>query len=77
MESPQLYWLVVVGVLNSMVSIYYYLRIIVAMYFRDPVRPLAPTDGTSMRAGLLLTALVVVLLGVFPGTLVDWAGPAL
>ncbi len=77
METPQLYWLVVVGVLNSIVSIYYYLRIIVAMYFRDPVRPLAPTDGTSMRAGLLLTALVVVLLGVFPGTLVDWAGPAL
>ncbi|MES1206669.1 MAG: NADH-quinone oxidoreductase subunit N [Pseudomonadota bacterium] len=77
MESPQLYWLVVVGVLNSMVSIYYYLRIVVAMYFRDPVRPLAPTDGTSMRAGLLLAALVVVLLGVFPGTLVDWAGPAL
>jgi hypothetical protein len=27
-----------------------------------------------MRAGLLLTALVVVLLGVFPGTFVDWAG---
>ncbi len=73
MEAPQLYWLVVVGVLNSMVSIYYYLRIIVAMYFRDPVRPLVPTDGTSMRAGLLLTAVVVVLLGVFPGTFVDWA----
>jgi NADH-quinone oxidoreductase subunit N len=73
MEAPQLYWLVVVGVLNSMVSVYYYLRIIVAMYFRDPVRPLVPTDGTSMRAGLLLTALVVVLLGVFPSTFVDWA----
>ncbi len=73
METPQLYWLVVVGVLNSMVSIYYYLRIVVAMYFRDPVRPLAPTDGTSMRAGLLLTAVVVVLLGVFPSTFVDWA----
>jgi len=73
METPQLYWLVVVGVLNSMVSVYYYLRIIVAMYFRDPVRPLAPTDGTSMRVGLLVTAVVVVLLGVFPSTFVDWA----
>jgi NADH-quinone oxidoreductase subunit N len=73
MESPQLYWLVVVGVLNSVVSIYYYLRVIVAMYFKDPVRPLAPTDGTSMRVGLLLTAAVVVLLGVFPSTFVDWA----
>jgi NADH-quinone oxidoreductase subunit N len=73
MESPQLYWLVVIGVLNSIVSVYYYLRVIVAMYFRDPVRPLAPTEGTSMRVGLLLTAAVVVLLGIFPGTIVDWA----
>ena len=75
MESPQLYWLVVLGVLNSVVSIYYYLRIIVAMYFRDPMRPLAPTDGATMRAGLLLTAIAVVLLGIFPSTFVDWAGP--
>ena len=74
MESPQLYWLVVVGVLNSIVSIYYYLRIVVAMYFRESSRALAPTDGTSMRLGLLLTAIAVVLLGVFPGTLVEWAG---
>ena len=63
------------AVLNSVVSIYYYLRIIVAMYFRDPMRPLAPTDGVTMRAGLLLTAIAVVLLGIFPSTFVDWAGP--
>ena len=63
--------------LNSVVSIYYYLRIVVAMYFRDPMRPLAPTDSASMRAGLLLTAFAVVLLGIFPSTFVDWAGPVL
>ena len=61
--------------LNSVVSIYYYLRIVVAMYFRDPMRPLAPTDGASLRFALFLTAVAVVLLGVFPSTFVDWAGP--
>jgi NADH-quinone oxidoreductase subunit N len=76
MESPQLYWLVVIGVLNSAVSVYYYLRIIVAMYFRDASRPLAPIDSASMNAGLIITAIAVVLLGVFPGTIVEWAGPA-
>jgi NADH-quinone oxidoreductase subunit N len=75
MEAPQLYWLVVAGVLNSVVSVYYYLRVVVAMYFRDPLRPLEPTDSASMRAGLFITALAVVLLGVFPGTFVEWAGP--
>jgi NADH-quinone oxidoreductase subunit N len=75
MESPQLTWLVVVGVLNSVVSVYYYLRIAVAMYFKDAARPLASTDGASMRAGLIITAIAVVLLGVFPGTFVEWASP--
>jgi NADH-quinone oxidoreductase subunit N len=74
MESPQLYWLVILGVLNSVVSVYYYLRIVVAMYFREPLRPLVPTEAASMRAGLLVTAIAVVLLGIFPGTFVEWAG---
>jgi NADH-quinone oxidoreductase subunit N len=76
MESPQLTWLVVVAVLNSVISVYYYLRIAVAMYFKDAVRPLAPTDSASMQAGLLITAVAVVLLGVFPSAFIDWAGPA-
>jgi NADH-quinone oxidoreductase subunit N len=73
-HSTMLNWLVVFGVLNSLVSVYYYLRVIVAMYFRDGARGFSPTDGVSMRAGLLITALVVVILGVFPNTFVDWAG---
>jgi len=76
MESPQLYWLVVIGVLNSAVSVYYYLRIVVAMYFRDATRPLAPIDSPSMNAGLVITAVAVVLLGLFPGSIVEWAGPS-
>src|SRR5262249_37182948 len=74
MQAPQLYWLVVAGVLNSLVSVYYYLRVVVAMYFRDGARNFSPTDGVSLRAGLLLTTLVVLLLGIFPSTFVDWAG---
>jgi NADH-quinone oxidoreductase subunit N len=76
MENPQLYWLVVVGVLNSVISIYYYLRIVVAMYFRDALRPLAPTDSASTRVALLLTAVAVVFLGLFPGAFMDSAGHA-
>jgi len=75
MESPQLYWLVVIGVLSSVISIYYYLRIVVAMYFRDPLRPLEPTDAASTRAALVLTAFAVLLLGILPGTFIEWAGP--
>jgi len=77
LESPDLTWLVVVGALNSCISIYYYLRIVVAMYFRDPLRPLAPTDAASTRVALVLTAVSVTVLGVFPGQFVTWAGNVL
>jgi len=76
MESPQLYWLVVAAVLNSVVSVYYYLRVVIAMYFRDPSRPLSPTDSPTFSAGLLLTSVAVVILGLLPGRVLDWAGAA-
>ena len=77
MESPQLYWLVIIGVLSSVVSIFYYLRVVVAMYFREPLRALEPTSGPSTRAALVLTAVVVLLLGIMPSSFVEWAGPVL
>lgn len=74
LESPQLYWLVVLGVLTSVVSVFYYLRVVVAMYFREPLRPLNPTDAASTRAALVITAFAVLILGIYPGPFVDWAG---
>lgn len=76
MESPLLYPLVLVGVLTSVVSVYYYLRIVVAMYFHEPrgVRAAYASTGTSVA--LIVSALAVLALGVAPGTVIDWAGPA-
>jgi NADH-quinone oxidoreductase subunit N len=74
MEDPRLYWLVIAGVLNSVVSLYYYLRVVVAMYFRDPVRPHDPFPSASMKVALVVTVVAVLVLGVFPGTLLEWAG---
>jgi NADH-quinone oxidoreductase subunit N len=76
MEDPRLYWLVIAGVLNSVVSIYYYLRVVVAMYFRDPIRPHEPFPSASMRVALVVAVVAVLALGVFPGTLLEWAGGA-
>jgi NADH-quinone oxidoreductase subunit N len=74
MEDPRLYWLVIAGVLNSVISIYYYLRVVVAMYFRDPLRPHEAFPSASMRFALVVTAIAVVALGIFPGAVVGWAG---
>jgi NADH-quinone oxidoreductase subunit N len=61
-ERPELMWLVVAGVLNSVVSVYYYLRIVVAMYFRDRVET---TEGyPSLAMGIVLVLLAVLVLGM-------------
>jgi NADH-quinone oxidoreductase subunit N len=60
--------LVIVGVLCSAVSCYYYLRVIVEMYFlpSEEVAPVAGPISLSMSTSLKLCGVLVVLLGVFP-----------
>jgi NADH-quinone oxidoreductase subunit N len=70
-------WLTVVAVLNSAVAAYYYLRVIVYMYMREPegeVVAVAP----SLAGGLALSiALVgIVLLGLIPAPFADLAQAA-
>jgi NADH-quinone oxidoreductase subunit N len=66
-----LYPLTVILLLNSVVSAYYYLRVMVYMYMREPA-PGAPV-AIPMRSGYVASALVVaavlvLLLGIMPGT---------
>jgi NADH-quinone oxidoreductase subunit N len=69
MEVPdgQLLWLVVLGVINSAVSIYYYLRIVTAMYFRDATQPFAPTRSAGLMFVIALCPVMVLELGIMPG----------
>ncbi|MBI2524379.1 MAG: NADH-quinone oxidoreductase subunit N [Candidatus Rokubacteria bacterium] len=70
-------WLAVIGVLNSAIAAYYYLRLIVYMYMRDPAG--APTVLVpSFPAGLALAVALwgVVQLGVLPAPFLDLAQAA-
>lgn len=77
-----LLWLAIIGVLNSAVSLGYYLRIPVAMYMRDPGSDAVPnTPGFLPVLGLLVCSIVVVLVGLWPESnlivgkvnLIEWA----
>jgi NADH-quinone oxidoreductase subunit N len=75
-----LYWLTVVGLLNSVIGAYYYLRVMVYMYMREPVAgaPIAvPMRSTMVNAAILLAAAAVVFLGVFPTRALELAASAL
>lgn len=72
-------WLAVAGVLFSLVSAFYYLRVIVYMYMRDPETPLEREAGGfswDLSLGLGIAVLGVVLLGVLPGPVLQTAQDA-
>jgi NADH-quinone oxidoreductase subunit N len=71
-----LYWLAIVAFVNSVVAAYYYLRVLVYMYMREPAAgaPVAvPMRSTYVAAALVLSALLVLALGVLPSRSLDMA----
>jgi NADH-quinone oxidoreductase subunit N len=68
-------WLVVIGVLNSAVSAYYYLRLIMVMFFRERTAPwVAPLVPASIVVALVITVAGVFYLGLFPGRVTNALG---
>ncbi len=67
-------WLALVGVLMSVVSAYYYLRVVVAMYMRDPVGedPWAPV-APAARLALGISVALTLALGIYPAPLLALA----
>jgi NADH-quinone oxidoreductase subunit N len=61
-------WLVVLAVINSAISIYYYFKIIIAMYFAREENTYDVALPASIRWAVLLGMLLIALLTVFPGS---------
>lgn len=67
-------WLAVIGVLTSLVSAYYYLRIVVIMYMRDGDPQVHAEPWLRLTAGV--TAVATVVLSLYAGPLFSWASQA-
>lgn len=64
-------WLVVVAVLFASVSVYYYFKVIQSMYFKEGI-PEISTITPNFKAGLLLVAAAVIIIGVLPSIVLNW-----
>ena len=65
-------WLVIIGVLNTAISVYYYLRLIVVMFFRERTTQWhSPRIPASLALALILTVGGVLYLGLFPGRVIN------
>ena len=61
-----LLWLVIIAVLNSVVSAYYYLRVVKVMWFNEPKFEGNVSSSTALRTALIVCCLGVVILGILP-----------
>ena len=69
-------WLAVLGVLSSVIGAYYYLRVVVFMFMKEPKE--GQTIAVPMKSGyvviaLILSAYFVLRMGLAPGAYLEWA----
>ncbi len=69
------YWLVIIGILASLVGVYYYFRIIIAMYFKPATNEIAITATNAHQALLFVTAVIILVLGLMPDLILEIGVP--
>jgi NADH-quinone oxidoreductase subunit N len=65
--------LAVIGILTSVVSVYYYLRVVVYMYMKDPMEEPPAESDAAVGTAVALAAILTVALGLVPGAIHDLA----
>lgn len=65
-------FLVIVAVIFSVISAFFYLRVVMYMYMKEPKTEIPLTTSASMNLVLAVTALLVIILGVLPSFLLDF-----
>jgi NADH-quinone oxidoreductase subunit N len=71
LKTGKFLWLVIFAILCAAVSVYYYFRVIQAMYFRDATHDDHLIVNRSFKGWLLVLAAIIILLGIFPNWLLD------
>jgi NADH-quinone oxidoreductase subunit N len=72
MEISNSFWLILFAVLMAAVSVYYYFRVIQAMYFKSAENADAPAVSKSFCFSLFALAAVIIVLGLFPDLLIKY-----
>jgi len=68
----QLWWLALVGVLNSAFSMSYYGWVVKRMYFDDPLVQGKLSEPKAITSILIVTSIVIIVLGIFPGPVLTY-----
>lgn len=59
-------WLAIVGVINSVIACYYYMRVTIFMYFKEPEYEVTVDMKAASFIASLIAVVFVLVIGVFP-----------
>jgi len=69
--QSHLTWLAILGVLSSVISVYFYIRVVVFMYFKESVEDFKIQISQYSLTAVIITALLVLVFGILPDTLMN------
>jgi NADH-quinone oxidoreductase subunit N len=71
------YWLAIIGVLTSVVSVFFYLRVVVKMYMADRTGPVPARVRAAGMGALVLAIVAIFYLGVLPAPVMNFAAESI
>ena len=74
--EQELYTLLIVGLINIVISLYYYLTVVKKMYINEPTDSAPLTVSAPLKATICISVVGTLLLGVYPKPFIDWAASA-
>ncbi|MFQ5455691.1 MAG: NADH-quinone oxidoreductase subunit N [Nitrospirota bacterium] len=66
-------WLAIIGVINSAISVYYYLRVVMVMYMKEPETEITITSSPYLVFALSAMCFATVLIGIYPRPFIEVA----
>jgi NADH-quinone oxidoreductase subunit N len=71
--NQELYTLLIVGLVNIVISMYYYLIVVKKMYINEPTDPSPITTPLPIKLAVYVGIAGTLILGIYPGPFIDWA----
>lgn len=71
--EQELYTLLIVGLINVVISMYYYLVVVKKMYINEPADPTPLSVSTPLKTAVFVGMAGTLLLGVYPQPFINWA----
>ncbi|HDY75871.1 MAG TPA: NADH-quinone oxidoreductase subunit N, partial [Candidatus Marinimicrobia bacterium] len=75
--GPQLYWLAIVGAINSVISLYYYFRVVKVMFLEGEPSETIVVPSASVLAILFTFAIPTILFGIYWVPIANWVSQSL